>query len=250
MSLDKPRTLVRLEYARSAEEYLRSLPPEHFMEATAQATQRKITLESLDLVHAQRSDVQIFNELLVQYPFGRPQKIRKVVPDNMVVLCPEPIKAGTSYDLPLQPVGPFWTLEYVSQSSQRKDNEESFRKYERELKVPYYLLFYPDGPELTLFKLGSKKYASVPPDEDGRHPLPEIDLAVAMHEGWVRFWYQGQLLPLPADLQREVNQLRGQLQQAQQRLVHAEQQLAQERAEKERLQARLRELGFNGAPPA
>lgn len=247
MSLDKPRTLVRLEYARSAEEYLRSLPPEHFMEATAQATQRKITLESLDLVHAQRSDVQVFNELLVQYPFGRPQKIRKVVPDNMVVLCPEPIKAGTSYDLPLQPVGPFWTLEYVSQSSQRKDNEESFRKYERELKVPYYLLFYPDGPELTLFKLGSKKYASVPPDENGRHPLPEIDLAVGMHEGWVRFWYQGQLLPLPPELQEEVRQLRLELAETRRQLDYERAEKERERAEKERLLAKLRQLGISEA---
>ena len=50
MSTDKPRSLLRLDYADAAEAYLRSLPPEHFMEATPQATQRKITLESLDLV--------------------------------------------------------------------------------------------------------------------------------------------------------------------------------------------------------
>ena len=38
------------------------------MEATPQATQREITLESLALVRAARSDFHLFNELLVQYP--------------------------------------------------------------------------------------------------------------------------------------------------------------------------------------
>src|SRR5262249_21006474 len=92
MATTKPRHLLRLEYENAAEAYLKSLPPEHFMEATAQATQRKITLESLDLVHARRPAVQIFNELLVQYP-GPGARIRQVVPDNMVVLWDEPIKA-------------------------------------------------------------------------------------------------------------------------------------------------------------
>src|SRR5262249_32028765 len=112
MSTDKPRPLVRLEYAKAADAYLHSLPLEHFMETTAQATQRQITLESLDLVHACRNDVQVFNELLVQYPYGRGQRLRQVVPDNMVVVHDQPIQADTSYDMPLQPVGPFWVLEY------------------------------------------------------------------------------------------------------------------------------------------
>jgi Uma2 family endonuclease len=233
MSIDKPRPLVRLEYAKAAEAYLRSLPLEHFMEATAQATQREITVESLALIHARRPEIQYFNELLVQYPYGRSNKIRQVVPDNMVVLCEQPIKAEGSYDLPLQPVGPFWVLEYVSKHNQRKDYEDSFRKYERELKVPYYLLFYPDNQDLTLFRLKGKKYQSVPANAAGRHPLRELEVEVALRDGWVRYWYQGELLPLPADLQRQNQQLQAQL--------------TQEREEKERLLAHLRKLGIS--PP-
>lgn len=63
-----PRAITEVVHAEAAQEYLRSLPPEHFMEATAQAAQRKITLESLNLVHAHRPDVQVSKELLVQYP--------------------------------------------------------------------------------------------------------------------------------------------------------------------------------------
>ncbi len=203
MSSAKPRPLLRIEYEEAAEAYLRSLPLEHFMEATAQATQRKITLESLDLVHAARPDFQLFNELLVQYPRKR-GKIGQVVPDNMVVLWHEPIDASGSYDLPFQPARPFWVLEYVSKSNKRKDYEDSFKKYEEELEVPYYLVFYPQVQEMTLYRHTRKKYVSVKARKNGRHPIPDVEMEVAIHDGWVRFWYKGELLPLPADLQRSL----------------------------------------------
>src|SRR5262249_24418957 len=56
------------DYERAAEEYCASLPLEHFMEAIGQSTQRKISWESLDLIAARRGNMQVFNELLVQYP--------------------------------------------------------------------------------------------------------------------------------------------------------------------------------------
>jgi hypothetical protein len=112
MATTKPRGLLEVVYYEAAQEYLRSLPPEHFMEAIAQGSQRKITLESLDLVHARRSEVQVFNELIVQYPKPGQKKPGQVVPDNMVVIHSEPIVANGSYDVPLQPAEPFWVLEY------------------------------------------------------------------------------------------------------------------------------------------
>ncbi|HXG09190.1 MAG TPA: hypothetical protein VNK04_05315, partial [Gemmataceae bacterium] len=117
ISPDLPRALQDLAYEEAAQEYLRRLPLEHFMEATAQATQRKITLESLDLVAARRPEVHVFNELLVQYPVRGKRKLGQVVPDNMVVLTTERIRAGTSYNVPLEPAPPFWVLEYVSKTN-------------------------------------------------------------------------------------------------------------------------------------
>lgn len=58
MSPSTPRKLIAHTFARAAADYARSLQLEDFMEATSQATQRKITLESLDLVHAHRPDVE------------------------------------------------------------------------------------------------------------------------------------------------------------------------------------------------
>src|SRR4051812_3035561 len=62
MATGKPRRLIEIAYESAAQDYLRSLPLEHFMEATSQATQRKITLECLDLLKVRRADVHVFNE--------------------------------------------------------------------------------------------------------------------------------------------------------------------------------------------
>jgi Uma2 family endonuclease len=206
MSTHVPRGIQEASYEHWAREYLRSLPPEHFMEATAQATQREITVESLALVKGQRPDVQYFNELLVQYPRRGQRRPGQVVPDNMVVLTDQPIRAGSSYNVPLEAARPFWVLEYVSKSNERKDYEDSFAKYERELKVPYYLVFYPDAGELTLYRHNRRKYVTVRPNEHGRYLIRGLDLEIGLLDGWVRYWYEGNLLPLPAELQRQADE--------------------------------------------
>jgi Uma2 family endonuclease len=230
MTPNLPRALQELAYEREAQAYLRSLPPEHFMEATPQATQRTITLESLDLLRARRPDVHVFNELLVQYPVRGRRKPGQVVPDNLVVLTDQPIRAGSSYNLPLEPARPFWVLEYVSKNNPRKDYEDSFRKYERDLKVPYYLVFYPDTQDLTLYRHNRRKYVATKPNRHGRYLIRELDLEVGLLDGWVRFWHQGQLLPLPADLQRDLEAARQQITDLRQRLEAAERELAELRA--------------------
>jgi len=211
MATEIPPMLLEVRYYQAAQEYLRKLPLEHFMESTPQSTQREITLESLALVRAQRPDFHLFNELLVQYPLPRRKRPGQVVPDNMVAIHPQPIKAEGSYDVPLQPVPPFWVLEYVSKNNKRKDYDDNMRKYEHELKVPYYLLYNPDVQELTLYRHTGKRYISVKPNENGRYPLPELELEVALLNGWVRYWYQGQLLPLPGDLLNQLEKMQGEL---------------------------------------
>lgn len=239
MSRSRPRALIEVTYAAAAEEYLRSLPLEHFMEATAQGTQRAITLESLALVHAERPEVQVFNELLVQYPRKGERRPGQVVPDNMVVVHAEPIKAEGSYDLPLQPVGPYWVLEYVSKHTRRKDYDDNFDRYEKELKVPYFLLFYPDTQDLTLYRHTGRRYVSVPANAQGRHGLAELEMEVGLQEGWVRYWFRGQLLPLPADLLRDLKETQRQLQQAEQRAEQEKQRADALERELERMRSQL-----------
>jgi Uma2 family endonuclease len=206
-----PTELIEVAYEEYAREYLRKLPPEHFMESTAQARQREITLASLALVRAARAAIHVFNELLVQYPVKRRKRPGQVVPDNMVVVSEEPITAELSYSTPVQPAGPFWVMEYVSRNNKRKDYKESFRKYERELRVPYYLIFYPDKQDLRLYRHTGEKYVKVKPNEHGRYAVSELKIEVALLDGWVRFWYEGKLLPLPEELQRDLDEVKHRL---------------------------------------
>ena len=112
---------------------------------------------------------------------------------------------STNFAIPIQPSRPFVVMEYVSKSNSRKDYQESFDKYQAELKVPFYLLFYPEAQELTLFKLNKRKgeYASVHPDEQGYAAIPELDLTIKLLDDWVRFWWKGELLPIPTELKAE-----------------------------------------------
>jgi Uma2 family endonuclease len=241
--------LTRIAYDLAADRYQRSLPPEHYMEATTQATQRKITLAAFDQIAAARPDIQAFNELLLQYPRpDDPTRPAQVVPDNMVVVHPTPIRAEGSYNLPLQPVGPTLVLEYVSKSSTRKDYDDNMRRYQA-IGVPYYLIFYPDNDELSVFRRGDAGYSSAVPDDGGQIDIPELELKVGLVGKWLRFWFRGRLLPLTAELVAEVAAERAARREAELELA-AERDAR--RADTNAMQAeiaRLKALLANGTPP-
>ena len=112
----------------------------------------------------------------------------------------ERIDAVGSFNVPLQPVGPTLILEYVSQGNQRKDYVDNRVRYAHDLKVPFYLLFEPEPQKLTVLQLKGAKYVTVKPNSDGRLAIPPLELEVALHDSWVRFWFRGEMLPLPGAL--------------------------------------------------
>jgi Uma2 family endonuclease len=215
------------DYDRAANNYCRRLPLEHFMEGLPQSTQRRIALESLDLLRARLPDVQVFNELLIQYWFkGR---LRRVVPDNMVRRSRAQLHTGSSFNVELETEQPFLVLEYVSPANYRKDSRDSFLKYERELRVPYCLIFYPEKQDLQLHHLEGEEYQRVPANAHGRYAIPELDLEVGLLDGWVRFWHRGELLPLPADLEKDLFRERARAEQEKQRADQEKQRAEQEK---------------------
>jgi Uma2 family endonuclease len=236
----KPRPWTAADYDRAALAYCRRLPLEHFMEAIPAATQRKITVESFDLLRTQRPDVQCFNELLIQYWHNG--RIRRVVPDNFIRICDRPPATETSFNLELEPVGPLLTMEYVSPSNPRKDYRQNFVKYERELKVPYYLLFYPEWQDLRLHHLEGDSYRVLTPNARGRLELGELELEVALRDRWVRFWYRGHLLELPDELQRQREQERQRAEQERQRAEQERQRAEQERQQRAAAEAEVARL--------
>ncbi len=224
-----PPLVLEASWDEDARNYMANLPLKHFMESTSQAMQRMITLACLALVVALRSDLYLFNELLIQYPRTGKRRPGHVVPDNMLVVSDQPLRAKTSFKTPVEPVGPFWTLEYVSNNNKRKDYEKNFKIYE-DLKIPYYLIFYPDGQELTLYRYNGEKYVSVKPNENQRYAVSELEIEVAILDGWVRFWYKGELLPLPAEWRGELLQARKHVDDLQARVEQLESELAQAKA--------------------
>jgi Uma2 family endonuclease len=231
VSTPNPTAWTVADYERAAEEYLLSLPLEHFMESNDQSTQRKITLESLDLLHRRRPDAHVFSEMLVQYPIN--EHLGQVVPDNFVVLSEKRPGTDGSYNLPFEQVPLFWVLEYVSPSNRRKDYEDNFLKYQRELNVPYYLLFEPARQKLLLYRHNGVGYEEVTPNEAGRLPLPELELEVGLLNTWVRFWHRGELLALPADLEERAERAEREAEQERERARKEK-----ERAKKEKERAR------------
>jgi Uma2 family endonuclease len=212
------------DYERAARKYERKLPPLHFMEALAQSTQREITLESFAVLKVRSPSVQVFNELLVQYFFRG--KLRQVVPDNMVRLHDQPPQAENHFNVELEPVQPLLVLEYVSAATMRKDYKESFAKYERELKVPYCLMYYPERQDLLVWRHIGEDYERLPASAEGRHAIAELELEIGMLEGWVRFWHRGELLPLPADMVKQLDQERQRVDQERQQRLAAEAEVA------------------------
>jgi Uma2 family endonuclease len=238
------KRLLQLTYDWAADDYLRSLPLEHFMESTDQSTQRKITLESLDLVQVVRPDFQVFNELLIQYPIpgSKPSKPERVVPDNMVIIWPEPIDKLKAFHTPLQPVGPTLVMEYVSESNRRKDYEDNLRRYRDDLRVPYYLLFEPAKQSLDVFHLEDGKYVRVAPNAEGRLAIPELELEVGLIDGWVRYWHRGTLLALPGELLNQIRAKDDQLDAALEQIYEGQQRVLAAEAENARLREELAKL--------
>jgi len=204
---------------------------EEVMEASPSGTQRMITLSSFDIMAKARPDVRIFNELLVLYPIAGTDQLQRVTPDNMVVLSTNPIGVITSYNIPLEPASPFVMLEYVSVRHERKDNELNMRRYEQDLRVPYYLLFHFENQELILVRLQLDHYIPVLPDANGRRSIPELDLQVGLLDGWLRFWFRGKLIDLPGELQEKLIALESELATSQQVIASTQQELTTSRKE-------------------
>lgn len=161
---ERPRILVEMEYDEAAKAYLRSLNREFITETQDQGTQRAITLESFAVLKASRDDVHVLNETLIQWPHPNPRNRRKrqAVPDNMIAIWKGVLRYGRSFNVPLQPCGPFWVMEYLSTTNQRKDYSAAFSRYEAELKVPYYLLYVLQDEELLLYRHNGSDYEGVP----------------------------------------------------------------------------------------
>ena len=188
-----------------------------------------------------------------------------------------------SYVMWAEGVRPLLVIEYVSgNGSVERDatpDTGKFWIYEREIQAKYYLIWNPDREQLDAFELSDGRYEPMLANADGRFPIPEMDVEFGIWDGvfdetpslWLRPWTtEGDLIPcsveakveaeaLVESLRRKGNADRRKAESEKQRAdaekqraesekqrADAEQQRAEnERAAKERLAAKLRELGLD-----
>src|SRR5262249_49853535 len=89
---------------------------------------------------------------------------------------------------------------------------------------------YPDSLDCTLYRHNGRKYVTVKPKEGGRYAVPEVEMELGLLDGWVRYWYKGRLLPLPGELQRELNEAKQQAEHERRRADQLQQFVEQEQA--------------------
>lgn len=112
--------------------------------------------------------------------------------------------------------------------------------YERILQVPTYAIFEPAAGWLEVYQLNaSGRYQLTSPDANGRYWVASIELFLGVWQGtktnrtgyWLRWWDEaGQMLLWGTERLQQEQQLR-----------------EQERQLRERMEAKLRELGINPA---
>jgi hypothetical protein len=159
----------------------------------------------------------------------------------MVVLGEPGDHRRGSYATELEPLPPFWALGYVSATDPRKDYVDSFAKYERELRVPYYLIFDPDAQGLRLYRHDGSCYRQTPPTAEGRHAVPELELEVGLRGGWVRYWHRGELLGLPDELQKRLTEMQRRLREQDEHIHDLKKQVDSQASQLQLLDRHLRE---------
>ncbi len=200
MTADAGRIELAYRYSAAAYWFLERQCHDNVDERRAR--QRDVTRWSLEIVRGVRPDVQAFTNLLVQFPREGVKEPAQTAPDTVVFHHERVIVVGNRYDVPLQHATPFLVADYTETSTSRDEAGE--------LNAPYYL-HSPTAAELSVFRLGDGEYTAVRPNAAGRHAMPELELEVGLLGEWVRYWFRGELVPLPGDVLAELAKLREEL---------------------------------------
>jgi Uma2 family endonuclease len=99
-------------------------------------------------------------------------------------------------------------IELSSPTTHDEDHGPKFRIYRDTLEVKNYFIYDPSTRLLEGWRLDSRRYSPIRPDENGRLLCDELDLLLGIWDGeysrdnmtWLRFFDRaGTVLPLPAE---------------------------------------------------
>ena len=133
-------------------------------------------------------------------------------------------------------VYPHVIVELLSDSTASVDRGAKKQLYQNTFRTPEYFWFDPHSLEFEGFVLMAGLYEAIAPNEQGWRWSQQLQLFLGIYEGQLRFFTpEGELVPTPEESSD-----------AERQRAEAERQRAEaERQQKERLAAKLRELGVD-----
>lgn len=152
-------------------------------------------------------------------------------------------------------VAPPLVIDYVSgDGSEERDATPSrgkFWVYEKAVKAPYHLIWYPNEERIEAFELRGTKYRPMKADAAGRFHIPMLNATFGIWDGeflgypgpWLRAWdSRGKLLPS----EEEAEAVQWQRAEAEKQRAEAEKKRAESQQQRaDALAKKLRELGID-----
>ena len=181
-----------------------------------------IFLQSLKRLWRERNDFYAAGNLTIYYSPNQLKSEYFRGPDFFVVLGTERKTRKSWVVWEEDGKYPHVIVEVLSPSTANTDKITKKKIYQDTFRTPDYFLFEPDQLELTGFHLVDGKYEALEPNEQGYLWSQQLGLYLGIHDNFVRFFTpDGQLVPTP------------------------EEYAVSEHQQKERLAAKLRELGID-----
>lgn len=220
------------------------------LESYLHLQQLLLLLKCLDWLWQDRNDYFAAGNLTIYYS---PKQVKTKDfrgPDFFLVLDTErkPRKSWVVWEE--GGIYPHVIIELLSDSTARRDRDEKKTIYQNIFRTPEYFWFSPDSLELKGFCLLNGNYEPLQPNDRGHLWSHQLQLFLGIHDKKLRYFTpEGELVPTPEESAR-TEKLRRET--AERRILENEEvirttqaQLETERQQKERLAARLRELGID-----
>ncbi|MCA2702510.1 MAG: Uma2 family endonuclease [Microcystis sp. M179S2] len=195
-----------------------------------------ILLSCLELLWRERSDYYASGNLTIYYNEEQLKKRNFCGPDFFVVLDTEkrPRKSWVVWGE--QGKYPDVIVEILSDSTANIDRNNKKILYQNTFRTPNYFWFDPNTLELQGFRLIGGQYQAISPNDQGYLWSEQLGLYLGIFDSKLRYFTaDGQLVPTPQEAELEQRQAK------EQALLEKE----RERQAKEKLAAKLRELGID-----
>jgi Uma2 family endonuclease len=181
------------------------------METPRHRLQMEVLIRSLDPWAAARGDVFVSGNQFIYFSATQLRGRDFRGPDVFVVVDVER-RERKSWVVWEEDKGPEVVIELLSDSTIETDKTQKKRIYQDQMRVPEYFWFDPFNVEDRAgFILQGGHYQPIPPDADGRLPVPSLGLLLVLWDGeymgletqWLR-WADpdGGLLLLPEETEK------------------------------------------------